>query len=130
MTNIQEQMRSIIESGIDGWITAQFASEYQPTDSLTDYPLTLETARIYYHSSMPYSAIEDGFLKSVGRVKELNASQMQEWASYHWQYARLELSEEFSNIKIEITDDMLERRQALRDEMVTKGYKSHLTNSA
>ncbi len=123
MTNIREQMKQVIQSGIDGWVMAQFGGDKQPVDSITRYPLTLNTVRVYYRATMPYSAIEYAYLESVGGVTEFTPSEMQEWANYHWQYAHLELAEDFSNVKPKVTDAILERRQQVRDEITTKGYK-------
>lgn len=123
MTKAQEQMRKSVESGIEGFIAGNFSMGIQPTDSLTGHPLTLETSRVYYYAAYAYSSIEDAFLESVGYPQELNSRQLQAWVNYHWQYARLELAEDFSDIHISVTGDMLERRNGIRESMSTLGYK-------
>lgn len=124
MTNLRQQMRDAVQAGIDGWLAVCFSGDYVPTDSITEYPLTPDTARIYYHSSMPYSAIEDGFISQMGNVHELNAEQLQAWINYHWQYARVELAEDFSQMPIvPITPDMETRRNDIRLQMAGQGYK-------
>ena len=123
MTNIREQMRQVIQSGIDGWIEAQFAGDNQPTDSLTDYPLQRDMTIVYYHSQYPYQTIENAFLEALGNVKELDNQQLQAWIEYHWQYAYLELAERFEVPIVELSEDMLERREQLRQEMIGQGYK-------
>lgn len=123
MTKAQEQMTKAIQVGIKGFVAGSFGGAKQPTDSLTGYPLTLETSRVYYYAAYAYSSIEDAFLESVGYPQELNSRQLQAWVNYHWQYARLELAEDFSDIHIPVTDDMLERRQGIRESMNAIGYK-------
>lgn len=123
MIRIRQQMQDVIQQGIDAWVMTQFSGNRQPVDSITGYPLTLDTARVYYRATVPYSAIERGYLEQVGGITEFTPQEMQEWAAYHWQYAHLELAEDFSAVKPVVTQEMLERRQQLRDEMIDRGYK-------
>lgn len=125
MISIHEQMRQVIQPGIDGWIESMFANDNQPTDSIsTYYPLTRDKARVYYHSSLPYAALVKEFLESMGDVNELDPTQLQAWVNYHWQYARLELAEDFSDVQFKsLSPDMERRRNELRQEMTEKGYK-------
>mgnify|MGYP001561843274 CR=1 FL=1 len=122
-TKIREQMRKVIQVGIDGWIAAQFSAGEQPTDSLTEYPLTPDTVMVYYHSIYPYQTIEDAFLASIGNVRKLDNQMVQAWINYHWQYAHLELAERFDVPVIPLTDDMQERREQLRQGLYEQGYK-------
>lgn len=123
-TNIREQMRQVIQSGIEGWIDAQFSGDNQPTDSINSYyPLQRDMVIVYYHSQYPYQLIEDAYLQALGDTKELDNQQLQAWIEYHWQYAYLELAERFDIPVIELTEDMQERRKQLRDEILERGYK-------
>lgn len=122
MTDIKEQMRKVIQSGIEGWIEAQFSGTIQPVDSLTDYPLQRDAVIVYYHSMYPYQSIEDAFLAQTSEAK-WNTQLMQTWIEYHWQYAYLELAERFDVPVIELTEDMQTRRQQLRQEMIGQDYK-------
>lgn len=122
MTKAQEQMHKAVEIGIKGFLAGSFAS-HQPVDSITGYSLTPETSRVYYYSAYAYSSIEDAFLGSIGYPNELSSKQLQAWAIYHWQYARLELAEDFSDVHIPVTDDMLERRKEVHESMSILGYK-------
>lgn len=123
MINIREQMLEVIQSGIEGWVTAQFKGDHQSVDSITGYPLTIETARIYYRATIPYSAIERGYLEQVGGIIEFTPDEMQGWINYHWKYVYLELAEDFSNVRPLVTGDMLERRESIRQAMFGLGYK-------
>ena len=124
MTNIREQMLEVIQSGIDGWIAAQFKGDHQPVDSITGYPLTLETARVYYRATIPYSQLERAYLEHVGGITEFTPQQMQGWVNYHWMYAYLELAEDFGDmVALPITDDMLARRDNIRQQMMAQGFK-------
>lgn len=124
MINLREQMRAVIQDGIDGWLDACFGGAKAPTDSLTGYPLTRETSRIYYHSEYSYSKLEDRFLEEYGHLHELSAADLQTWVNYHWNFARVELSEDFSDFKgYPVTEDMEARRQDLRKELYMQGYR-------
>lgn len=124
MTKLRAQLRRAVQAGIDGWLAACFSGAFAPIDSLTDYPLIPETARIYYHSSMPYRAIEDAYIEQMGVVQALNDEQLQMWINYHWQYARVELAEDFSAVPpMPITADMEARREQMRQSLYARGYQ-------
>ena len=124
MTNLREQMRAVIEDGINGWLDACFGGGNIPTDSLTGYPLTRDNSRIYYHSEYSYSKLEDRFLEIYGHLEALSAADLQTWVNYHWNFARVELSEDFSDFKgYPVTADMEARRQDLRNELYIQGYR-------
>ncbi len=117
-------MLEVIQAGIDGWIAAQFKGDHQPVDSITGYPLTVGTARVYYRATIPYSQLERAYLEQVGGVNEFTPQQMQGWVNYHWMYAYLELAEDFSDMKaLPITDDMLARRENIRQQMIDFGFR-------
>lgn len=123
MTNIREQMRQVIQQGIEGWIEAQFAGDNQPTDSLTNYPLQRDMTIVYYRSQYSYQSIEDAYLQAVGDVEKLDNQQLQVWIDYHWQYAYLELAERFEVPIVELTENMQARREQIRQGMIGQGYK-------
>lgn len=130
MTNLREQMRGVIQDGINGWLDACFGGDKAPLDSITGYPLTRETSRIYYHASYSYTTLENTFLEGMGDVCELNANDLQRWVNYHWNFARVELSEDFSGFKgYPVTEDMELRRRSFRETLYMQGYRK-VTNES
>lgn len=123
MADIRAQMKNVIQSGIDGWLDACFSGNNAPTDAITGYPLTRDSVVVMYHSEKPYQAIEDEFLEGVvGSVKPTSKF-FQAWSNYHWNYARLELAEKFEPVQLELSEDVLNRREQIRQEFYALGYK-------
>lgn len=124
MTNIRQQMREAVQSGIDGWLDACFTGHNNPTDALTGYPLTRDTARVVYRSQKAYMAIEDEFLEGITPTTQYDTKFFQAWINYHWHYAHLELAENYEHMVMPVvTEEMLERRQILREELIGRGYQ-------
>ncbi len=122
MTNLREHLRTVIEQGIDGWLDACFTGKHQAVDSITGYPLTRETALVMYKSDAPYRTIEDAFVAFTYLDAPITPELIQAWIEYHWQYARLELAENFGDVSLPMTDEMEARREELREDLVGRGY--------
>lgn len=122
MTELRTKMREVIQSGIDGWLDAVFSGGQQPLDP-SGYPLTRDRTAVFYRSGKPYQTIEDEFLEGIAVEIKSESKFFQAWSNYHWNFAHLELGEVFEPVTLELTPDILERRQQMREELYSNGYK-------
>lgn len=110
MTDIRAKMKAVIQSGIDGWLDAAFSAQNAPKDAVTGYPLRQDSVEVVYRSQIPYQQIEDEFMEGLAVPPKATSKFFQAWSNYHWHYAHLELVERFEIVRIELTEEMLERR--------------------
>lgn len=122
---IRQQMRETVEQGIQGFLASCFAGGRQPIDELTGYPLTPENSAVFFSMQYPYQSIEDAYLKHTqwDDNMPLDTTQLQEWAAYFWQYARLTLRETFEPMPDYHTAENETNRDKWRNEVIAQGYR-------
>lgn len=120
MTDIRDKMKAVIQSGIDGYLDAAFSGQNAPKDAVTGYPLFRDSVEVIYRSQIPYQQIEDEFMEGLAAPPKASSKFFQAWSNYHWNYAHLELVERFEIVRIELTEEMLERREQARQSMLSE----------
>lgn len=121
MFTTKDWMQWAVNEGVNGFVEASFAGGRQPLDTVTGYPLTPDITRVRYIFQYPYQTLEDTFLKHVQWADDYEPSinELQDWTRYFWQYVKLELVENFSDI-LPVSEWVFEKT---RREMEAMGYE-------